>query len=71
MCKFESKNSPGYTAVSANVKRFAMDAPAKIAANWDRERASIEERRRRDAMELLGARKFSEPTHAWLQRAPF
>ncbi len=58
MCKFESRRSPGYTAVVANLKRFSHDAPAKIAANWAQEGALQEQKRRQQAMDLLST---SEP----------
>lgn len=59
MCKFESKNAPGYTAVSANLKRFAQDAPIKVMANWAEELATREQSRQFQVYQLLGARKSS------------
>ncbi|KAI9799148.1 MAG: hypothetical protein M1833_004188 [Piccolia ochrophora] len=54
MCKFESKNSPGYTAVSSTLKRFSQEASKPIAARWSEEYHLRDRRNRFKASELLG-----------------
>ncbi|KAI9796800.1 MAG: hypothetical protein M1825_006502 [Sarcosagium campestre] len=37
MCKFDSKDSPGYTAVSSTLKRWTQEAQRPIEARWAQE----------------------------------
>jgi len=50
MCKFESKNSPGYLAVSQTIKDWVQEAPRVIQARRD-----MEIRQRRQALEAQAA----------------
>ncbi|KAI9847286.1 MAG: hypothetical protein M1837_002873 [Sclerophora amabilis] len=54
MCKFESKNSPGYTALSSTLKRYSQEAPSTISKRWPEEHANRGRARRFEASQLLG-----------------
>ena len=54
MCKFESKNSPGYTSVASTIKRYAQEAPMTIAARWQEEHELRGRARKFLARELTG-----------------
>ncbi|KAI9759833.1 MAG: hypothetical protein M4579_002040 [Chaenotheca gracillima] len=54
MCKFASKNSPGYTGVSSTLKRYSGDAPSTISKRWPEELANRERAKKYQASELLG-----------------
>ncbi|KAI9851959.1 MAG: hypothetical protein M1838_002248 [Thelocarpon superellum] len=54
ICKYESKNSPGYTPVASIIKRWAQDAPSKIANRWVVEREQRRQAKQFAANELTG-----------------
>jgi len=54
MCKFESKNSPGYRNVWVTIKSWVEESPPVIAGYWERERRSRKEKLEADAAALLG-----------------
>ncbi|KFY52472.1 hypothetical protein V496_08418, partial [Pseudogymnoascus sp. VKM F-4515 (FW-2607)] len=54
MCKFESKNAPGYLNVSTAIKGWANDCTPKIQARWAAERAARRQAKENEAKELLG-----------------
>ncbi|OBT93528.1 hypothetical protein VE01_08343 [Pseudogymnoascus verrucosus] len=54
MCKFESKNAPGYLNVSTAIKGWANDCTPKIQARWAAERKARRQAKENEAKELLG-----------------
>ena len=54
MCKFENSRAPGYSMVSANLKRFAMKSLGRIAFSWTQEFARQAQENNMLARELLG-----------------
>lgn len=54
MCKFESKNAPGYLNVSTAIKGWANDCTPKIQARWAAERKARRLAKENEAKELLG-----------------
>ena len=54
MCKFESKNAPGYLTVSTAIKGWANDCTPKIQARWAAERKARRQVKENEAKELLG-----------------
>lgn len=54
MCKFESKNSPGYLNVSATIKGWVEESPQVIQARLDMERRTRQQAKEAQAKELLG-----------------
>lgn len=54
MCKFESKNSPGYLNVSTTLKSWVQEAPRTIQPRIEMEMKQREDMRRAQAAELLG-----------------
>ncbi|KFY65873.1 hypothetical protein V497_01249, partial [Pseudogymnoascus sp. VKM F-4516 (FW-969)] len=54
MCKFESKNAPGYLNVSMAIKGWANDCTPKIQARWANERLARRQAKENEAKELLG-----------------
>ena len=53
MCKFESKQSPGYRLVVAALKRYCSEAPQSIPTRWVNAKRMFEELRNNEASELL------------------
>ena len=53
MCKFESKNSPGYLNVSTTIKTWVQECLPTIQARWDMERKTRRQIREAQAAELL------------------
>jgi hypothetical protein len=53
MCRFESKNSPGYLNVSTTIKTWVEECPPTIQARWDMERRTRRQIREAQAAELL------------------
>lgn len=53
MCKFESKNSPGYLNVSTTIKTWVQECLPTIQARWDMERRTRRQIREAQAAELL------------------
>lgn len=53
MCKFESKNSPGYLNVSTTIKSWVQECPQIIQARWDMERKQRRQMKEAQAAELL------------------
>ncbi|KAG9244178.1 hypothetical protein BJ878DRAFT_480423 [Calycina marina] len=60
MCKFESKNSPGYLNVSTTLKLWIQEAPKFIAPRQEFERKLRRQAKQAYADELLGV--FPSPT---------
>jgi hypothetical protein len=54
MCKFESKNSPGYRKVSVYLKTWVEDSPPVIRGHWELERNQRRQVKEAQAAELLG-----------------
>lgn len=54
MCKFDTKNSPGYLNVSQTIKSWVQDSPNLIVSRWDEERRMRTQQREAQAKELLG-----------------
>lgn len=54
MCKFDSKNSPGYTNVSVTLKQWVQEAPRSVEQNWEEERILRQRQREGEAAKLLG-----------------
>ncbi|KAE8447983.1 hypothetical protein EG329_009906 [Mollisiaceae sp. DMI_Dod_QoI] len=61
MCKFDSKNSPGYTNVSVTLKQWVQEAPLSVQQNWEEERILRERQRQGEAARILRIRP-SPPT---------
>lgn len=53
MCKFESKNSPGYLNVSTTIKGWVQECPPVIQARWHMERQQRRQMKEALAAELL------------------
>jgi len=58
MCKFDSKNAPGYRTMTSAIKDWVLDAPSVIAVRW---RVEDEERFARAQHEI------AERMHSWGQ----
>lgn len=54
MCKFESKNAPGYLNVSMTIKSWVQDCALRIHARWEEERKLRTAAKEALAKELLG-----------------
>lgn len=54
MCKFESKNAPGYMNVSMAIKGWVNDCGPRIQGRWNAERKSRQLAKENEARELLG-----------------
>jgi len=54
ICKFESKNSPGYLNVSTTIKSWVTECLPVIKARWEMERNTRTQAREAQAKELLG-----------------
>lgn len=54
MCKFESKNSPGYTNVSTKLLIWARSCTPVIQSRWIAERRARQEAKKNEAKELMG-----------------
>jgi hypothetical protein len=54
MCKFESKNSPGYTSVSVTLRSWIQECGPVIQARWENEKRQRWQIRQAQAAELLG-----------------
>ncbi|KAL9046878.1 MAG: hypothetical protein Q9214_000404 [Letrouitia sp. 1 TL-2023] len=53
MCKFDSKNSPGFRTVAAALRRYSVDAPSVITVRLARVGRILHEQRLHEADELL------------------
>jgi hypothetical protein len=53
MCKFESKNSPGYLSVSTNIRKWVLESPPMIQSRWVAEKKARQQARQNEAKELL------------------
>ena len=53
MCKFESRNSPGFRTVVAALRRYCQEGPETIKARCTNARIMLNEQRRHEAGELL------------------
>ncbi|OTA52497.1 ribonuclease-like protein p/mrp subunit [Hypoxylon sp. EC38] len=53
ICRFASRNSPGYTLVVATIARYSRDAPDVIIQRWLEERKFLRSIREQEAMELM------------------
>ena len=53
MCKFESKQAPGYRLVVAALKRYCSEAPQSIPTRWVNAKRMFQELRSNEASELL------------------
>ncbi|KAF8859266.1 hypothetical protein BDZ45DRAFT_364195 [Acephala macrosclerotiorum] len=56
MCKFDSKNAPGYTNVSVTLKQWVQEAPSIVEQNWEEERILRQRQREGEAAKILGIR---------------
>lgn len=54
MCKFESKNAPGYLNVSTTIKGWVNECTPRIQARWAVERKARQLVKENEARELLG-----------------
>lgn len=54
ICKFEKVDSPGFKVVIVALKRYCMAAPARIKERLMESMNSLSEKRRYEAMELVG-----------------
>jgi hypothetical protein len=54
MCKFESKNAPGYLNVSTAIKGWVSDCPPRMEARWVAEKKARRLAKENEARELLG-----------------
>ena len=54
MCKFESKNSPGYRNVSVTIKSWVEESPQVIQGYWELEKRQRRQMKEAQAAELLG-----------------
>jgi hypothetical protein len=54
MCKFESKNSPGYLNISMRIRNWVQECPPVIQSRWLSERRARQQVRENEARELLG-----------------
>ena len=54
MCKFDSKNSPGYDLVAEAIQRYAnKEALAVIKTRWQEDRKRLQEDRLAEAGEMV------------------
>ena len=53
MCRFESKNAPGYRLVVAAMKRYAQEAPGVISRRWVHAAQMLASKRANEAAELV------------------
>ena len=53
MCRFESKNSPGYRLVVAALIRYAAEASSTVRPRWVNTKRILQEMRANEALELL------------------
>lgn len=56
ICKFASRNAPGYKLVIASLRRYARQAPDAIWRRWQAEKAILSSMRQNEAADLLGNR---------------
>lgn len=54
MCRFESKNSPGYLNVSMRIKGWIGECPPVIRSRWVAEKKTRQQSKENAARELLG-----------------
>ena len=54
LCKFESIEAPGFTVVSATLRRYTQEANKVIAGRWKDANDNIERQRNNEAAEILG-----------------
>ncbi|RDW74909.1 hypothetical protein BP6252_06051 [Coleophoma cylindrospora] len=54
MCKFESRNSPGYLNISSTIKSWVVESPQLVNARFDIEKATRQQESETRAKELLG-----------------
>ena len=54
MCKFESKNAPGYLNVSVQIKKWVQECMPKIQDRWRQEQAARMTAKQNEARELMG-----------------
>jgi len=66
MCKFDTKNSPGYMNVSTTLKSWVQECGPTIQARWENERRQRWQVRQALAAELLGAFVSFLLIHLWL-----
>lgn len=62
MCKFESKNSPGYLNISTTIKSWVEESPRVIKARQDMERRLRQQDKEAKAREMLGIFEAIHPT---------
>lgn len=53
MCKFESRNSPGYRLVVAALMRYSKEAPEVVSRRWKHAVDMLKSKRSQEAHELL------------------
>lgn len=53
ICKFDSKDSPGFRTVVAALRRYSSDAPSVIATRLARVEEALREQRFHEAREIL------------------
>ncbi|EFY99702.1 hypothetical protein X797_001103 [Metarhizium robertsii] len=53
MCKFASKNAPGFRAVSTDIRQWVQDAPALINVRWEAEEQDKATRMRHEIHERM------------------
>lgn len=61
MCKFETKNSPGYTNVSAMLKTWVTDSPSLIRSRHEFEVEARKRTRENQMRELMGSIPTTNP----------
>ncbi len=66
MCKFESKNAPGYLNVSVQIKKWVKECEPKIQDRWNQEAQTRQKQKENEARELLGI--FGENVSSDVQR---
>jgi hypothetical protein len=61
MCKFESKNAPGYLNVSVTIKRWAKECMPKIESRWRAEIQARQQLAENEARERVGIYDIRDP----------
>lgn len=72
MCKFASKNAPGYLNVSTTIKAWARECTPLVQSRWVTERKARQLAKKNEAMELLGI--FNESVsmpHPWFRKCRY
>lgn len=64
MCKFASRNSPGYRLVVSSLRRYSIEAPKSISRRWDQEKALMMSMRRNEAQDLVSTTPKEFPVSA-------